>query len=79
MFREKIKGAMNDRGISVKELAAKTKINQCTISSFLVGSRAISNENLDVLVSTLELTLVPKKHFNYERDNAIKDGGATTI
>ena len=63
MFREKIKGKMNEDGISVKDLARKTKINPSTISSFLVGNRAISNENLDIILSVLELTLVPKPKF----------------
>lgn len=66
MFREKIKGKMNECGISVKELSEKTKINPSTISSFLVGNRAISNENLDTILAALELTLVPKAKFTYQ-------------
>lgn len=65
MFREKIKGKMNECGISVKDLSNKTKINPSTISSFLVGNRAISNENLDTILEALELTLVPKQRFSY--------------
>ena len=65
MFREKIKGKMNECGISVKDLSVKTKINPSTISSFLVGNRAISNENLDTILEALELTLVPKSRFTY--------------
>lgn len=68
MFREKIKGKMNEEGISVKDLSAKTKINPSTISSFLVGNRAISNENLDIILEALELTLVPKAKFVYQYD-----------
>ncbi len=66
MFREKIKGKMNESGISVKQLAEMTKINASTISSFLVGNRAISNENLDTILESLELTLVPKSKFVYQ-------------
>lgn len=65
MFREKIKGKMNECGISIKDLSNKTKINPSTISSFLVGNRAISNENLDIILEALELTLVPKAKFAY--------------
>ncbi|WP_288116903.1 helix-turn-helix domain-containing protein [Bacteroides acidifaciens] len=75
MFREKIKGKMNEAGISVKDLAAKTKINPSTISSFLVGNRAISNENLDTILDALELTLVPKSKFVYQGEKPQIDPG----
>lgn len=75
MFREKIKGYMNERGISVKDLSAKTKINPSTISSFLVGNRAISNENLDTILAALELTLVPKARFTYQGKEPLIDHG----
>lgn len=75
MFREKIRGKMNETGISVKDLSAKTKINPSTISSFLVGNRAISNENLDIILEALELTLVPKAKFSYQGNNPQIDPG----
>lgn len=75
MFREKIKGKMNECGISVKELSEKTKINPSTISSFLVGNRAISNENLDTILKALELTLVPKVKFTYQGKEPEIDAG----
>ena len=62
MFREKIKGKMNEAGISVKDLASKTKINPSTISSFLVGNG-------------LELTLVPKSKFVYQGEKPQIDPG----
>lgn len=68
MFREKIKGTMYDKGLTVKELAKRTCISTSTISSFLVGNRAISNENLEVILKTLDLTLVPKANFVYVAD-----------
>lgn len=68
MFREKIKGTLYEKGISINELAHKTGVNASTISSFLVGSRAVSNENLDKILGALELTLVPKSKFVYKRD-----------
>ena len=70
MFREKIKGTMYDKQISVKELARRTQINPSTISSFLVGNRAVSNENLDKILSALDLTLVPKARFVFSRPEA---------
>jgi|AATF01.1.fsa_nt_gi transcriptional regulator with XRE-family HTH domain len=75
MFREKIKGKMNECGISVKELSEQTKINPSTISSFLVGNRAISNENLDTILAALELTLVPKAKFTYQGNEPQIDPG----
>lgn len=59
---------MNEQGISIKSLAAKTGINHSSITSFLTGSRAISNANLDLMLDALGLTLVPKKGFTYVRD-----------
>jgi len=56
MFREKIKGKMNEAGISVKDLAAKTKINPSTISSFLVGNRAISTKKCTFRFSKLHFS-----------------------
>lgn len=67
MFREKIRGAMNESGIGVKVLAQKTRINQNSISSFLSGSRAISNSNLETIMNALDLTLLPKSNFVYEK------------
>jgi len=65
MFREKIRGVMNERRIGVNDLARKTGINRNSISSFLSGSRAISNANLDKILDVLGLTLVPKAKFSW--------------
>lgn len=73
MFREKIKGAMYDQQVSVKVLSQKTGINASSISSFLNGDRAISNENIEKILDALRLTLVPKKNFVYMGD--IKSSG----
>lgn len=67
MFREKIRGAMNELGVGVKVLAQKTGINQNSISSFLSGSRSISNSNLETIMRELDLTLLPKSNFVYEK------------
>jgi len=64
MFREKIRGEMNVRGIGVNVLARQTHINRNTLSGFLCGSRALSNRNLDIVLDALGLTLVPKAHFD---------------
>lgn len=74
MFREKIRGAMNELGIGVKVLAQKTGVNQNSISSFLSGSRSISNSNLETIMKALDLTLLPKSNFDYEKEveNAIQ-------
>ena len=58
---------MNEQGVTIKNLAARTGINQSSITSFLTGSRAISNANLDLILNALGLTLVPKKGFTYVR------------
>lgn len=63
MFREKIKSAMRMAGVTGADLSEKTGINKGSISSFLNGSRTISNKNLDLILDTLNLTLVPKKDF----------------
>ena len=67
MFREKIRGAMNELGVGVKVLAQKTGINQNSISSFLSGSRSISNSNLETIMRELDLALLPKSNFVYEK------------
>ena len=59
---------MYEKNISIKDLAHDTGINASTISSFLAGSRAVSNENLDKILQVLELTLVPKAKFVFKRE-----------
>lgn len=73
MFREKIRGEMNEIGLGVKQLAQKTGINQNTISSFLTGSRSISNSNLECIIDALELTLIPKSNFVAQDDTCNLD------
>lgn len=68
MFREKIKGVINERGLTIQKLSKMTRVNASSISSFLSGSRPLSNENLDALLSALDLTLVPKANFHYEKE-----------
>lgn len=60
MIREKIVGRMTSLGLNRKRLADETGINQGSIYAFLSGNRAISNGNLDTIISRLGLKLAPK-------------------
>lgn len=53
-------------GVSGTDLAESTGINKGSLSSFLNGSRTISNKNLDLILDSLNLTLVPVKDFKCE-------------
>ena len=66
MFREKIRNTMTAKKMSRKELSVKSGICESTISSFLTGKRAISNDNLDALMNALGLALVRVDGFQYE-------------
>ncbi len=57
---------MAKAGVSVSELSERTGINKGSLSSFLNGSRTISNKNLDLILDSLNLTLVPVMDFKCE-------------
>lgn len=66
MFREKIRGAINEKGLNIKKIGLDTKINCSSLSSFLAGSRQLNYEKLEILIEYLGLTLVPKQNFKYQ-------------
>lgn len=59
MFREKIESRMRELGMSRKELAEKSGVNSCTVSSYLSGKREISNKNLTSIINVLGMKLTP--------------------
>ena len=59
MFREKIGARMTELGMTRKELAEKSGVNSCTVSSYLSGKRAISNKNLTSIIDVLGMKLTP--------------------
>lgn len=54
---------MRKAGISNLDLSERTGVNKGTLSSFLNGNRSISNKNLDLILDSLNLTLVPISNF----------------
>ena len=65
MFREKIKERMAEIRMPMTRLSMATGIDKSTLSSFLSGTRTISNANLEKIIDVLRLSLVPVQGFRY--------------
>lgn len=65
MFREKIKERMAEIRMPMTRLSMATGIDKSTLSSFLSGTRTISNANLEKIIEVLRLSLVPVPGFRY--------------
>lgn len=74
MFREKIKERMTEIRMPMTRLSMATGIDKSTLSSFLSGTRTISNANLEKIFEVLRLSLVPVPGFRYGyNDNSMSN------
>lgn len=74
MFREKIKERMAEIRMPMTRLSMATEIDKSTLSSFLSGTRTISNGNLEKIIDVLRLSLVPVPGFKYGyNDNIVNN------
>lgn len=58
---ESLKRAIKDSGISISELARRTRVARQAINRFLSGERGLTTETVDRLCEELGLVLVPAK------------------
>lgn len=68
MIREKIKEAIKERNIPIRQIAADCSILPTSISSYISGNRGLSYKNIDRLIQYLGLQFVPKKDFHFKSD-----------
>ena len=58
-INKEVRRKINERGMKVKDAACLTGINASTLSSFLKGSRSISNRNIEKLMEVFDICVLP--------------------
>lgn len=67
LIRQKIRLRMNELELPMTKVAAKAEVNQNSLSSYLSGKRGLNIEHVEKLMQVLDLTLVSKEGFTFQR------------
>ena len=73
MIRQKIKMRCGEIGMKPSTLATKIGCNQSAFSSFICGRRGINIKYIEKAMEVLDLTLVTKENFHFERPQKVEE------
>lgn len=67
LMRQKIRLRINELGQPLNKIAASAEVNMHSLSSYLTGKRGLNIEHVEKLLEILDLTLIPKEGFAFQR------------
>lgn len=67
LIRQKVRMRINELELPLNKVASSTGINPNSLSSYLTGKRGLNIDHVEKLVDMLDLTLVPKEGFSFNR------------
>ena len=67
LMRQKIRLRINELEQPLNKIAASAEVNMHSLSSYLTGKRGLNIEHVEKLLEILDLTLIPKEGFAFQR------------
>lgn len=67
LIRQKIRLRVNETEQPLNKVAASAGVNMHSLSSYLTGKRGLNIEHVEKLLEVLDLALVPKEGFAFQR------------